>query len=117
MRNVIYQLHKVLSFMLLSRLTSYVDAVTADPKCGFRRDPPHTDQTFCNHHMYSRKIGGVANGTVHRAFMDFNKAYDLVRTEVLYNILNELSTSMKTITLPVNKMPLRLAWFPQQIIN
>jgi hypothetical protein len=30
------------------------------------------------------------NGTVHQLFIDFKKAYDLVRREVLYNIFTEV---------------------------
>jgi len=39
------------------------------------------------------------NETVHQLFIDFNKAYDSVRTEVLYNILIEFSILMKLVRL------------------
>jgi hypothetical protein len=35
------------------------------------------------------------NGTVHQLFIDFKKAYDSVRREVLYNILIEFGMSRK----------------------
>jgi hypothetical protein len=35
------------------------------------------------------------NEAVHQPFTDFKKAYDSVRTEVLYNILTEFGISMK----------------------
>jgi hypothetical protein len=35
------------------------------------------------------------NGTVHQLFIDFKKAYDSVRREVLYNILSEFCVSRK----------------------
>jgi hypothetical protein len=35
------------------------------------------------------------NKTVHQLFVDFKKAYDSVRREVLYNILIEFGVSMK----------------------
>jgi hypothetical protein len=44
-----------------------------------------TDQIFCD--TYWRK---EYNETVHQLFIDFKKAYDSVRREVLYNILIEL---------------------------
>jgi hypothetical protein len=39
------------------------------------------------------------NETVHQLFMDFKKAYDSVRREVLYNILIEFRLSMKLVRL------------------
>jgi hypothetical protein len=37
--------------------------------------------------------------TVHQLFIDFKKAYDSVRREVLYNILIEFGVSMKLVRL------------------
>jgi hypothetical protein len=37
--------------------------------------------------------------TVHQLFMDFKKAYDSVRREVLYNILIEFGVPMKVVRL------------------
>jgi hypothetical protein len=39
------------------------------------------------------------NETVHQLFIDFEKAYDSVRREVLYNILTEFGIPMKLIRL------------------
>jgi hypothetical protein len=39
------------------------------------------------------------NGTVHQLFIDFRKAYDSVRREVLYKILIEFGTSRKLVKL------------------
>jgi hypothetical protein len=39
------------------------------------------------------------NETVHQLFIDFKKAYDSVRTEVLYNILIEFGIPMKLLRL------------------
>jgi hypothetical protein len=39
------------------------------------------------------------NGTVHQLFMDFKKAYDSVRREVLYNILIEFGIPRKLVGL------------------
>jgi hypothetical protein len=39
------------------------------------------------------------NETVHQLFIDFKKAYDSVRREVLYNILIEFEISMKLVRL------------------
>jgi hypothetical protein len=37
------------------------------------------------------------NETVHQLFTDFNKAYDSVRREVLYNILIEFGVPLKLV--------------------
>jgi hypothetical protein len=39
------------------------------------------------------------NGTVHQLFIDFKKAYDSVRREVLYGILIEFGTHRKLVRL------------------
>jgi hypothetical protein len=39
------------------------------------------------------------NKTVHKLFIDFKKAYDSVRREVLYNILIEFGVPMKLVRL------------------
>jgi hypothetical protein len=39
------------------------------------------------------------NGAVHALFLDFKKAYNPVRREVLYNILIEFGISMKLVSL------------------
>jgi purine nucleoside phosphorylase len=36
---------------------------------------------------------------IHELFIDFKKAYDSVRREVLYNIITELRVSMKLVRL------------------
>jgi hypothetical protein len=39
------------------------------------------------------------NETVHQLFIDFNKAYDLVAREVLYNTLIDFGVPMKLVRL------------------
>jgi hypothetical protein len=39
------------------------------------------------------------NGTVHQLFIDFKKAYDSVRREILYNILNGFGIPVKLVRL------------------
>jgi hypothetical protein len=39
------------------------------------------------------------NGTVHQLFIDFKKAYDSVKREVLYNILLEFGSPRKLVRL------------------
>jgi hypothetical protein len=75
-------LYKILSNILLSRLTPYVDEIIGDHQCGFRRYRSTTDQIFCICQILEKKW--EYNGTVHQLFLDFSKAYDSVRREVLY---------------------------------
>jgi len=42
---------------------------------------------FCIRQILNKKW--EYNGTVHKLFIDFEKAYDSVRREALYNILTE----------------------------
>jgi hypothetical protein len=39
--------YKILSNILLSRLTPYVDEIIGDHQCGFRSNRSTTDQIFC----------------------------------------------------------------------
>jgi hypothetical protein len=48
---------------------------------------------------YCRKNGTIMRQTVHQLFVDFKKAYDSVRREVLYNIHIEFGLSMKLVRL------------------
>jgi sorting nexin-29 len=61
-------------------------------QCGFRRNRSTTDQIFCFLQVLEKNW--EYNETVHQLFIDFKKAYDSVRREVLYNILIELGICM-----------------------
>jgi hypothetical protein len=56
-------------------------------QCEFRRNRSNTDQIFCIRQILEKKW--EYEKTVHQLFVDFKKAHDSVRTEVLYNILIE----------------------------
>jgi hypothetical protein len=87
----------MLSNILLSRLTPYVDKIIGDHLCGFRCSRSTTDQIFCIHQILEKKW--EVNGTVHQIFIDFRRAYDSVRREVLYNILIEFVIPRKLVRL------------------
>jgi hypothetical protein len=76
---------KILSNILLTRLTPYADEVIGDHRCGFRRNRSTTDQIFYIRQIPEKKW--EYNCAVHQLFIDSKKAYDSVRREVLYNIL------------------------------
>jgi sorting nexin-29 len=56
-----------------------------------------TDQIFCIWQILEKKW--EHNGTVHQLFMDFKKAYDSVRREVLYSVLTDFGMPRKLLGL------------------
>jgi hypothetical protein len=89
--------YTILSNILLSRLVPYIDEITGDRQCGFRRNRSTTDQIFCICQILEKKW--EYNETVHQLFIDLKKTYDSVRREVLYNILIEFGVPMKLVRL------------------
>jgi hypothetical protein len=67
--------------ILLSRLSPYIDEITGDNQCGFRCNRSNTDQIFCIRQILEEKW--EYNETAHELFIDFKKAYDSVRREVV----------------------------------
>jgi hypothetical protein len=78
---------KILSNILLSRLTPYVDEITWDHQSGFECNRPTTDQIFYICQIPEKKW--EYNSTIQQLFTDFKKAYNSVWKEVLYNTLIE----------------------------
>ena len=77
--------YKILSNILLSKLTPYAEEITVDHHCGFRCNRSTADHIFCIRQILEKKW--EYNEVVHQLFIDFKKAYDSVRREALYNIL------------------------------
>jgi hypothetical protein len=88
--------YKILSNILLSRLTPYADKIIGDYQCGFQHNRS-TDQIFCIWQVLEKKW--EYNGTVHQLFIDFKTAYDSGRREVLYSILIEFGIPRKLVRL------------------
>jgi hypothetical protein len=89
--------YKMLSNILLARLTLYVNEVIGDHQCGFCHNRSTTDQIFYVQQILE-KIWKY-DGMVHQIFTDFKKAYDSVKREVLYNILLEFGIPKKLVML------------------
>jgi sorting nexin-29 len=89
--------YKILSNVLLARLTPYADEIMGDHQCGFRRNRSTTDQIFYIRQTLEKMC--EFTGRAHQLFTNFKKAYDLVRREVLYNILIEFGISRKLVRL------------------
>jgi len=89
--------YKILSNILLSRLTPYAEDVIGDHQCGFRHNRSTTDHIFCIRQILEKKR--EYNEAVHQLFIDFKKAYDSVRRGVLYNSLIEFGIPKKLVRL------------------
>jgi len=85
--------YKILSNILLSRLTPHAEEITGDHLCGFLCNRSTTDHIFCIRQILGRTR--EQNATVHQLFTDFKTAYDTVGREILYNILVEFGIPMK----------------------
>jgi len=68
-----------------------------DHQCGFRSKRSTTDHIFCIPQVLEKKWR--YNEAVHQLFIDFKKACDSVRREVLYNIYVEFGIPMKLVRL------------------
>jgi len=77
-------------------LTSCVEEIIGDHQCGFRHKSA-TDYVYRTRQILEKKW--EYNETVHQPFIDFRKAYDSVRREVLFNILIEFDIPMKVVRL------------------
>src|SRR5215469_2014907 len=89
--------YKILSNILLSRPIPYAEEVIGDHQCGFRRNRSTADHIFCIRQILEKKW--ECNEAVHQLFIDFKKAYDSVRREVLYNILIEFGVPKNLVRL------------------
>jgi hypothetical protein len=80
-------MYKILSNILLSRLTPYAEEIIGEHQREFQCSGSTTDRIFCIHQILEEKW--EYNEAVHQLFIDFKKAYDSGGREVLYNILIE----------------------------
>jgi hypothetical protein len=76
--------YKIVSNILLTRLGPYIDEIIGDQLL---------IRFFCIRLILEKKW--EYNEKVHQIFIDFKKAYDSVRREVLYNILMEFGVPVK----------------------
>jgi hypothetical protein len=95
--SVLSTAYKILCNILLPRLPPYVNEVIGGHQCGSRRNRSTADQIFCIRQILEKKW--EYNGTVHQLFIDFKKAYDSVKREVLYNILFQSDIPKKLVRL------------------
>jgi hypothetical protein len=90
------QLH--IKFSLTSFwLTPHIEEIIGEHQCGFRRNRLTTDHIFCIRQTLNKKW--EYNEAVHQLLIDFKKAYDSVRTGVVYNIVIEFGIPMKLVSI------------------
>jgi sorting nexin-29 len=80
--------YKILSNILIP----YAKETVGDHQHGFQCNRPTTDRIFCICKILGTKLEYEA---VYWLFLDFKKAYESVRSEVLYTILTEFGIPMK----------------------
>jgi hypothetical protein len=73
-----------------------VNEIPGDHQCGIRRIISPTDQINIRQILEKRR---EYKGRVHKLFIDFKKAYDSVKREVLYNIRLEFGIPKKRVRL------------------
>jgi hypothetical protein len=94
---IIVGYHKILSYILISGLGPYIGEINGDQHCELQRNRLTTDQIFYIRLILEKKW--ESNETVHHIFIDFRKASESVRSEVLYNIVTEFGIPMKLVRL------------------
>jgi tRNA(Ile)-lysidine synthase TilS/MesJ len=80
---------------MLCRLIPYEEDIIEDSQCGLRRNRSTTDHIFCIHQILEKKL--EYKEALHQFFIDFKKACDSVRRDVLYDILTEFGIPVKLV--------------------
>jgi hypothetical protein len=91
-------LYKIVSNVLLSGLSPYVDEIIGDHQCAFRCNRSTTEQIFCIRQILENIW--EYNETGHQVFGELkSKAYVSARRELLYNILIEFGVPIILVRL------------------
>jgi hypothetical protein len=89
--------YKILSSNLVSRPIPYLDEITGDNQCGFQHNRLSTDHISYIHQILEKKW--EYNETVHQLFIDFKKACDSGRRELMFNILIQFGVPVRLVRL------------------
>jgi sorting nexin-29 len=89
--------YNILTNILFTKLSPYIDEIIRDRQCGFRRNRSNSGQIFCILQLLEKKW--EYNETVRQLFVNLKKAYDSFKREVLYNILIECGVPMEIVRL------------------
>ena len=77
--------YKILSNILLSRMTPYANEIIGEYQCGFWRNRSTVGPIFSIRQTLKNKW--KVNKEVCKLFIDFQKAHDSIKRESLYDIL------------------------------
>jgi Reverse transcriptase (RNA-dependent DNA polymerase). len=89
--------HKILSNIIVSRMTPYVNEIIGEYQCGFRRNRSTDDHIFSIRQILEKKW--EYNKDVCQLLTDFEKAYDSTKRESLYDILIKFGVRKKLVRL------------------
>jgi hypothetical protein len=87
--------YRILSSILLSRLTPYAEEILGDHQCGFRSGRSAVDNTSCIRQILEKKW--KYNEAVRQLFIDLKKPVISVKKEVLYNTLIQFAITMNLV--------------------
>ena len=85
--------YKILSNILLSRITPYTNEIIGKYQRGFRGNRSTIDHIFSIRQMLEWK--GEYNNEVRKQFIGFENVYDSINRDSLYNILIEFGVPLK----------------------
>jgi hypothetical protein len=72
--------YKILSNILLSRLTPHAEEIIVNHRCGYLHNRSTADHILCIGQILGKKL--EYNEVVHQLFIDYKKAYGSVRREI-----------------------------------
>jgi len=74
-------MHKVLSGIILNRITPYTKDIIGDYQCGFMRGKSTIDHIFTVKQLVEKHY--EFDNDLHLLFIDYKQAYDSINREVL----------------------------------
>jgi hypothetical protein len=80
-----------------NRLKKYTEHITGEYQAGFGTGKSATDQTFTVENLLEK--AWEHNVEIHQIFVDFQKAYDSIRTDRIYTIMAHFGIPNKLIRL------------------
>ena len=90
---------KIFTGILNKRLTAWTDTqeIITDDQAGFRKGYSTVDNAFVLHSVIHRHLN--KSKKVYAAFIDFRKAFDSVKRETLWNVLQKNGINGKMLTM------------------
>lgn len=89
--------YKILTNILLARISPYVEDSLDDAQCGFRPNRSTIDNIYILRMLGEKKY--EFNQNVHMLFIDFKKAFDSINREYLWKCMRQIGIPNKLINL------------------